>query len=336
MKKIKSFLLSQPRIFRHIQSIRRMENYSKYKAKVMQFNHDEIDVKFKVSIVSKSKYFSEYSNAILNAMKSTGVDATLYDSAHYMEPSHAILIVGGHSVDTDDLKNLQKKHVLAAIQTEQICSPSQGAYKYAAYQLKRFRNYSNNIDLIFEWHHGNMPVLKKLHDSVYYVPHGGLPPKEYSRQDTYDLAFIGNLEAVNGRRAKIVHQLRKRYNISPEMSGIWGAKKERVFQESRIILNLHAEPSAVFESPRFYEAISFGRMILSEPIFDSHPFESPDHFVDVQTAGIETALDYYLSNNLVRRQIENAATAMAAKYSVRVSAKKMVDAMMLRHYLLTH
>ncbi|PFG07919.1 hypothetical protein [Marinobacter sp. LV10MA510-1] len=336
MKKIKSFLLSKPRIFRQIQAIRRMESYSRYKPKVMKFDHDSIEGNFKISILSKSRYFQEYANTVLGAMKSIGIDVTLHENAHDIESAHAVLIVGGHTVDADAFKNLQKKYVLAAIQTEQICSHSQGAYKYAAYQLKRFRNYSNNIDLIFEWHRGNVDILENFHDSVCYVPHGGLTPKECVRRDNYDVAFIGNLEAVDGRRAKIVDQLRKKYKVFPKTSELWGAKKEEVFKESRIIINLHAESSSVFESPRFYEAISFGRMILSEPIFDSHPFKSPTHYVDVQTVSIQSALDHYLENNIERKEIENAATAIAAKHSISISTRKMVDAIMLRHYILTH
>lgn len=335
MINIKNSIKKDPALYRLLQYFRNQPFYPNRRPALLAFDHDSLTARFKISVLSKSKYFHEYASALRDALSENGVEVNLCSSISEDDNSHAILVIGGHTVARSELRDLQHKYVLSVIQTEQICSFSQGSYRYAAHQLKKLKLYADSVDIIFEWHRENAKALADLNPSIHYVPHGGLPKKDLVRSNDFEIVFLGNRDAVLGRRSKILQELARKFRVYPKSSDTWGDYKDHAFSSSKIVLNLHAETSQVFESPRFYEATSYGRLIVSEPIFDSHPFEPGVHFVEAQLNEFVDVLDFYLRNDDKRRDLERASQKLTEEHTIKESAREMRDIIMLRHYLLT-
>ena len=310
--------------------------YPHQRSSIESFDHDSLSERFRILILSKSKYFSEYSCALRDALNQSGVNAIQCSEITEGDRPHAVLVVGAHTVDSSELRSLRHKCVIAGIQTEQICSINQGSYQYAAYQLRRFESYAQYFDILFDWHRENTRSLSKLHPNIHYMPHGGLPEKFQEKSDDFQIAFLGNVNAASGRRARILKELKLKYSTYPKISDAWGDDKDLAFRSSQIVLNLHAEASLTFESPRFYDATSYGRLVISEPIFDSHPFEPGVHYVEAQLSEIVEAIDFHLHNCGERTRLEAAAKKIAQEYSILRSAKLMRNSIILQHYLLTN
>lgn len=113
-----------------------------------------------------------------------------------------------------------------------------------------------------------------------------------------DVVFVG---AMLPRRRSIIERLRMRFPV--EVVEAFGPEMTKVFNRSKIVLNLHAEDHLDTET-RIYEALGCGAFVLTERLSAESPFVSGQHLVEVANLPeLENSIDYYLSHDQERMRI---------------------------------
>lgn len=91
----------------------------------------------------------------------------------------------------------------------------------------------------------------------------------------YDFA---HMSYVWGRRAEVIHELEKKYEVAPNA---WGAKRAQILNATKVMFNTHQTPSPIGEPLRFAIAAAFRLPLLTESLAAPFPLERGRHFIDV-------------------------------------------------------
>ena len=132
-----------------------------------------------------------------------------------------------------------------------------------------------------------------------------------------DIVFVGN---VTKRRREYLDILEKKFNIKE--CQVFGDKMVKVFNRSKIVLNIHAEKFLDTET-RIFEAIGCGSFVISEKLSMENPFKNGEHFIEVD--GIEemiSKIEYFLNNQSERELIaEQGHSYGLAGHTYKIRAK---------------
>jgi len=298
---------------------------------------------FVVSVIGSLEYFTPYRDALVAELISLGASASpaasLEDiSADGDAAPHAVLVIGGHQHRVRPHLRRLSRSVLAAVQTEQVPSPLQGALAFNTKHLASFINWSRHYDLVFEWSRSAVPVLERHHPAVIHVPHGRLVLGDDDPagpdEEQFDLLFLGSLGAHEKRRRRILASLGRTFSTYPTDGGVWGASKVSALRSSRIVLNLHVEPSLRLESPRFFEALSMRRFLLSEGVADPYPFTSGKDFAEASLLDLEQVIGSYLSDASARSAIADQGYRTTLEHDMRRTARVMLQHLLNRHWMI--
>lgn len=114
-----------------------------------------------------------------------------------------------------------------------------------------------------------------------------------------DISFVGS---ITPRRRKILDFLKSK-NLKVEEFKVRGEGLVKIFNRSKIVLNIHAEDYLDTET-RIYEALGSGSFVITEELSEENPFLDGAHLVEVKNKDelIEKIL-YYLKNNNKREKI---------------------------------
>jgi hypothetical protein len=105
-----------------------------------------------------------------------------------------------------------------------------------------------------------------------------------------DVLFVGGLTP---RRKKILDRIAAHAPITVHRA--FGEDMVRLFNRSRIVLNLHAANHLDTET-RVFEALGCGAFLLSERLSEESPFRAGEHYAQVDDhSDFEKALAYWLS-----------------------------------------
>jgi hypothetical protein len=274
-----------------------------------------------VAIVAGNKnYFGPYAVGLAQAFERIGIQAKVLSKEQSLLDFDAIILVGLHEFSPTQLKRLRRSRAIIGVQTEQLTSPLQGAQRFGSYHIAKIYTLLPCVDAIVEWSRENTQVLSVKHERVLHLPYG-LNEAEYHSEDIevsprYDIAFIGDIDALDGRRRVILGELGRHFSVHPTHMGVWGRDKFRVFAESQIAINLHVESSAVFESPRFFEAFGARRPLVSEPVHDPWPFRVGHEFLEASVLDFVAVVDHLLGDSARQGQLVEAARRRASEYGL--------------------
>jgi hypothetical protein len=307
------------------------------------FSGADPDEPFRTVVVGALEYFIPYREAIALELSSLGAVVTSVASLEEIpsapgEAPHAVLVIGGHLHPIRSHRRRLASSVLAAVQTEQVPSRFQGALEFNTKHLASFINWSRHYDLVFEWSRSAVPVLERHHSAVIHVPHGRLVLGDDRPSDPdeeqYDLLFLGSVGAHDKRRREILRSLSRTFSTYPMDRGVWGPTKVDALRSSRIVLNLHVEPSLRLESPRFFEALSMRRFLVSEGVADPHPFTSGKDFVEVSLLDLGETIGAYLSDPSARLAIAEHGHRTTLEHDMRRSAGVMLQHVLNHHWMI--
>ncbi len=138
-----------------------------------------------------------------------------------------------------------------------------------------------------------------------------------------EVVFVG---AMLPRRRSIIERLRLRFPV--EVVEAFGDEMTKVFNRSKIVLNLHAEDHLDTET-RIYEALGCGAFVLTERLSEESPFVSGQHLVEaVDLADLESKIAYYLSHAQERTLIANQGNEeVVCNHSYRERARQIASVM---------
>ena len=282
-------------------------------------------MKKSITIYNHSIYFKEY---VKDLVKYLARDFLVNEESNSRTASSSdILIV------INPLKNayprVRSKQLLVGIQTEQYYNSLERGrvfnYKKKYSMAKVLKKYH----LLYDWNPTLYQIYSAKYKKIRFLPHSNLDAyskyNQTKKPKKYDLIFFGNNKGIDNRRKKILDTLSEKYSFHPFSSNLsdqnyWGKDKFSALQESLISINIHFDHSASFESPRFYESIAMGAVVLSEFVYNSYPFESGVDF-------IETPLERWVEtiDSLIRdkKQIEEIVLNSKRKLNQFPSSKQI-------------
>lgn len=297
--------------------------------------HDRISgSEFRVSLVSTSHFFSDYTEALAQALTAQGVTASAHEdfSSALSRQPHALVVVGIHLADLKSLKRSRRRSLLVGVQTEQVTSLPVGARNLGTDRLRKILPTLRHLDLVVDWHRTTVAPLSRKHPWVLHLPHGGFSTSTQpsDRPKSHDLVFIGGVPS-GSRRAQILQDLSSRFSIYPRSHDLWGDEKWRAIDASRVVLNLHQERSQVFESPRFFEALGRKATLVSEGVFDPYPFRPQVDFVQTTTLRMASVIEELLSDETRMHSLGESGYERARAFSIDRSAQALLGHMLSAH-----
>jgi len=218
-----------------------------------------------------------------------------------------------------------QKKVIIGIHTEQLPTNITGGLDYYGLRNKEFSRFYNHYDFIFDFHRYSVQKLhEKGFDKIDYLPY--LAPVKndmgYKLDRKYDLVFLGDINAGrDSRRKRILEQLKENFSFFPKSDNVWGDEKKLALGSSKISLNLHVDNSLIFESPRFFDSIANGALVVSEPILDSYPFKDGRDYISVMIDNMVSKISYLLQNESILLNITQNAENRISE----ITATRLVD-----------
>ncbi len=246
------------------------------------------------------------------ALADSGATAVRLSGGAQM-PVHAVVLVGIHKYRKREMRLLGRQAVVCGIQTEQLTSRVQGARTFGSRHAYAITEAVAEADIVVDWHVSGRETLRKLHPHVVHVPHGGYldwATGEKRGRREHDVLFLGTASPTS-RRGRILAVLQRQFSFYPRHQGIWGEEKLNAMDSSRLLLNLHYEASLVFESPRFFEALSRGICVVSEGVANSHPLREGIDFIPLNVMNMASVISDVLDNEPLRLRVANAGQQRA-------------------------
>lgn len=300
------------------------------------FDQDRLGQMFRVALIVGSDGFSAYAASLATALEGLDVDVTVHRLDDAIPTGEAAVLIGLHRFTLSRVRALHRTRTVAAIQTEQLATPMQGAPQFGTHKLPITLRALPHLDVVVDWSRENARLLRAHHPRVAVVPFALIEADLYQAVDTvtpsYDLAFIGHVDALDGRRRKILSQLAANFTVHPTVHGAWGPDKFAVFTDARIVLNLHVEASAVFESPRFYDVLGARRPLLSEPVHDPWPFLPGRDFQEATVLDLERQVRRLLEDAPQRERLAASGRATAEANSMDVSAATLLRLLLVAYH----
>lgn len=302
------------------------------------YGHEDLGQNFSIEVVFRERnkrYFEPYGEALGAALRRLGPHVMVRSGDEFASDADATILIGIHEFSVKAIDSLAQRRVVVGIQTEQLAAPEQGAERFGSVRISAVRDAVLNLDAVIDWSATNAALLARWHPVVDHVPYGFVEIDSFRLAEhptpTFDLAFVGDVTALTGRRGRILHQLGSHFSVNPVHRGVWGAAKFALLQDCRIALNLHVEASGVYEAPRFYDILGAGIPLVSEPVNDPFPFESGRDFVEGHIVNL-TAIIHELLQDRDRRELlaENGRTT-ARRFGIEASARQILRRVFIAH-----
>ncbi|MCK4785563.1 MAG: glycosyltransferase, partial [Desulfobacteraceae bacterium] len=162
------------------------------------------------------------------------------------------------------------------------------------------------FDYVFTHDQGNLDVCQELGaKKTAWLSCAAVDPGINCKLDSkkqYDVVFVGS---NTPRRRKILSELRRR-GINVHSPNLWDPKElNRLFNESRIVLNIHLSELLNTET-RLAEVLGSGSFLLSEKISSPDLLVEGTHYVTWFPGNTDELIDkitYYLSHETERERI---------------------------------
>lgn len=303
------------------------------------FDHDQLGNAFRVALVSNQPlYFEPYVEALANSLGALGATVATYSDLNSLADSEAVILVGLHCFPPADVERLRRHRLVVGVQTEQLATIRQGAPQFGAKRLAKVQETVRHVDAVFDWSRENCHYLMTIHPVVEAVPYGFIEawsgvenPDAASAAIRFDLGFVGSIDALSGRRRRILDELQSLFSVHPTSINVWRDDKMAVIAQCRIMLNLHVEASGVFESPRFFDVLGNGRALVSEVVCDPWPFKAGVDFLETTVLNLAATVERLLADSELRERVAAAGMATARAHGLDVAASIMMRRLIIAH-----
>ena len=264
----------------------------------------------KLHIAWKAGYFQVYGDQCAAWFRSFGWQVTCSPDLRDAVGADVLIVIG---INFYPVVPPGGRCLRIGIHTEQLPLPEDTDWSLRR-NCARLRSLHRYYDLIVEWSPANYCKFPRAIEAV-LLPYGCAPlPVLPDRQPDYDVLFLGNPEGTGGRRRRLLDLLKARFNVCPRHHA-WGAEKDDLVARSAICLNLHQFDSLSYESPRFFELLSAGVCLVSEPVLDSFPFVAGrDYRVFSSSHDLPVLIAELLADSNARRRLALHGYAVAQKF----------------------
>lgn len=113
----------------------------------------------------------------------------------------------------------------------------------------------------------------------------------------FDVVFIGS---INPRRKKVIEKIEKYFSINT--FSLFGKEMSKVFNQSKIVINIHSDNDLDVET-RVFEVLGSGAFLLSEKLSIENPFSTKDLIEYENVNDLLEKINYYLHDDEKRNQI---------------------------------
>lgn len=201
-----------------------------------------------------------------------------------------------------------------------------GKLNYTIDSLKRYKYFrpilKKSFDYIFHYDRSSLPFIERdginLSGEFCFPVATGIYKKQKMKKK-WDFFFVGR---STPHRELFFSVLKHRYNFLHICHGLWGEELNTYMNQSKILLNVHAESETSWE-PRVQMMMASGNMVISEKI-TKNPYLIPGRdYVEVTTP--QEMLDmakYYFENKNEREKI---ATRGMEKIQALFDSKKVFN-----------
>ena len=138
----------------------------------------------------------------------------------------------------------------------------------------------NNSIAICDYASPNIEFLQKAGISftkIFYLPIFCNKVNPEIGNYEYDVIFYG--DDKNSRRHEILSKLSKKFKVKV-INNLFGQELYEEIKKARIVLNIHYYDNALLESTRIFEALSLGKIVISEKSVDIQEYESLKNIVE--------------------------------------------------------
>ena len=118
--------------------------------------------------------------------------------------------------------------------------------------------------------------------------------------------------------------MKKEFNI--EVHNAFGMEMTKLFNRSKIELNIHAEGYLDTET-RIFESLGCGAFVISEKLSNENPFIAGKHYIEINNVEhMKSEIKYYLNNSIKRKNIALSGYKEATQnHSYKKRAKQCID-----------
>jgi len=209
-------------------------------------------------------------NKIIIITSST-IESIAYNISKFLQEINYHVVIQ-HTVSENECMNSTENELYIFLNT-MIIKHNNFPKLFILYQLEqsqskwftdKYRSYLNNCQNIWEFAIKNKILYDNINlNKIFYTMTPFYYDNSHTNSDinhTYDIFFYG---AANNRRRTILNNLSKIFNIKIGFS-VFGDEKNKLIEQSKIILNLHFYDDCALEACRLNEILQYDKIIISE------------------------------------------------------------------------
>lgn len=206
------------------------------------------------------------------------------------------------------------ENVLPKLTGKKVCLSSEpfpgiinGKLKYTRDSYCRYKSFkpiaTKKFDYLFHYDATSLPFFKSEGleiSGIFPFPVATGVYRKVEMQKMWDFFFIGR---STPHREEFFGQLKHCYNFLHICHGVWGRDLVQYANQSKILLNVHAENEISWE-PRLQMLMATGNLVISEQVSPNSILQPGVDFVEVTSPKeLFEAGEYYLHNEKEREAI---------------------------------
>jgi hypothetical protein len=180
---------------------------------------------------------------------------------------------------------------------------------YSLDSLRRYKNFrkiiSKSFDYVFHYDKSSLQFIKNDGINIsgeFYFPVATGTYRKIDIPKRWDFFFIGRSTPY---REKYFFHLKHYYNFLHICHGIWGKELVTYTNQSKILLNIHAEKEISWE-PRVQMLMATGKMLISEKLTENPYLIPGEDYIEISTPKeLINKAEYYLEHEDEREEIAN-------------------------------
>jgi len=276
--------------------------------------------KINISIIQPENYihshaFIELAELIYFSLAELGVKSNIEFNKIYTETKN--IIIGCHLLDPNLIEQIPKSTII--VNTEQI-------YKDKTDWNKNIYTWVRNFE-VWDYSEKNIQKLCQIGVNTAKLLKIGYQ-KELARLDNFknkdiDILFYGT---VNERRKEVLNKLiHKGLNVK-KLFGVYGKERDKLIERSKVVINLHAYESQIFEIVRVFYLLTNSVAVVGEV---NETTEINNMFLEGIYAanydGLVDACIELVKSDELRKKVANNAFESISKFPQKEYTQKILN-----------
>jgi len=276
--------------------------------------------KINISIIQPENYihshaFIELAELIYFSLAELGVKSNIEFNKIYTETKN--IIIGCHLLDPNLIEQIPKSTII--VNTEQI-------YKDKTDWNKNIYTWVRDFE-VWDYSEKNIQKLCQIGVNTAKLLKIGYQ-KELARLDNFknkdiDILFYGT---VNERRKEVLNKLiHKGLNVK-KLFGVYGKERDKLIERSKVVINLHAYESQIFEIVRVFYLLTNSVAVVGEV---NETTEINNMFLEGIYAanydGLVDACIELVKSDELRKKVANNAFESISKFPQKEYTQKILN-----------